>query len=316
MFLRILGLFFVVFLAGLGCGKLQSALEGAEKIPERMKETNKNLEKTSEGLRLATLNESQKNMLSPEVRSQLYPVPTGLMPSAKVFGDKALSSELVALTSLWLTRIDKIERLPKFDVNGNEVPLTSDEKYEDLVERFQYLQALSAIAGQAPQAKIEEIVLTYIQAPSQYYREAALNFIMLRAYFLRAVMIGERHLSRDLTGSGDAQLLIESQRFVDWILDQPFASALYVKTRGLNAPANYTRIQNLDLKMDLDTKKWLAEPWAQVESQLEQVLKISVRQDTGNATKDQSNFEKELKDIETLLAEAKIATKKWSETLK
>lgn len=314
MFLKwILSLLLVL---SVGCGKLQSALEGAEKIPERMKETNKNLEKTSEGIRLQALNEAQKNMLSPEVRSQLYPVPTGLMPSALKFGEYATAEELVALTNLWLTRIDKIERLPKFDSNGNEIPMTPEEQYEDLVERYQVLQALSAVAGQAPQAKVENIAQNYIMMPSQFYRPAALNFMMLRAYFLRAVLIGERHLSHDLTGSGEANLVVEQQRKVDWIIEQPFSAQLYVKTRGLKAPANYTKIQNLDLTMDLDMKLWLVEPWAQVEVQLEQILKVGARVDTGNPAKDLENYQQELKDIETVLAEAKAKTKKWIETLK
>lgn len=302
MFLRFAFALSLIFSSALGCGKLQNALDGAQK----------NLEKTSEGLRLQVLNEAQKNMLSPDNRHQLFPVPTGVMASAVKFGEAATTYELVALTNLWLTRIDKIERLPKFDLNGNSIPLTPEEQYEDLLERYQVLQALSAIAGQAPQGKVEAIAAEYIKTPSQFHRTSALNFIMLRAYFLRSVMIGERHLSHDFSGSGEARMAIESQRNVDWIMDQPFAPALWVKTRGLKTPPAYTHIQNLDLKMDDATRLWLIEPWDQIVLQLEQYMKVGVRNDTGDPAADAANYEAEQQEVEALLKEAKAAQEKWT----
>lgn len=299
---------FLLF-AGLGCSKIDSAMEG-------MKKTTANMEKTSENMRLQAMSMSIESMFSTRARAELYPVPTGVLPGASKFGQYANAQEMIDLTQVWLSRIDKIERLTKFDENGDEVPLTIEEKNADLLDRYHTFQALSAIAALAPQHKVEEIAATHIQVPGSRYRQSALNFIMLRAYFLRAVMIGEALLSKDFDNIGDAQKASEYQRQVDWIVKQPYANSLYVKTRGLTTGGNYSKIQNLDIKFDLDTKTWLVEPWEQIVTQLEQILRVTARGDTGDPARDLEIYQQELKAVETLLAEAKEKSEKWKEILK
>lgn len=298
-----------IAISGIGCGKIDSAMEG-------MKKTTQNMEKTSENMRLQAMSMSIESMFSTRARAELYPVPTGVLPGASKLGLYAHAQEMVELTQVWLSRIDKIERLTRFDENGNEVPLTIEEKNADLLDRYHTLQALSAIAALAPQQKVEEMALAHIQVPGSRYRQAALNFIMLRAYFLRAVMVGEGLLSRDFDNVGDAQKAAEYQRQIDWVLSQPYANSLHIKTRGLSTGGNYSKIQNLDLKCDLDTKTWLVEPWDQIVTQLEQILRVTARGDTGDPARDLEIYQQELKAVETLLAEAKEKSQKWKEALK
>lgn len=299
-----------------GCGKLQGVLDSAGAIPERMKETNKNLEKTSEAVRKQGMAASVESMFSARARAELYPVPVGVLPGASNFGAFASSQELVEVTNLWLARIDKTEKLTKFDEQGNEIPLSLDERNADLVERYHYFQALSAVAALAPQEKVQEIATVHIQSLGSRYRKAAQNFLMLRAYFLRTVLIGESLLSKDFTAVGEAEEAVRLQKNVDWILTQPFANTLFVKTLGLKAPGNYSKIQNLDLKMDLDTKTWLVEPWQQVQIQLEQIFRVTARGDTGDPNRDLEIYQQELKTVEALLNDAKAQNLKWKEILK
>lgn len=300
-----LSLLFTVF----GCGKIDSAMEG-------MKKTTQNMEKTSENMRLQAMSMSIESMFSERARAELYPVPVGVLPGASKFGLYANSQEMVELTQVWLSRIDKIERLTKFDEQGNEVPLTIEEKNADLLDRYHTFQALSAIAALAPQYKVEEMAAMHVQVPGSRYRQATLNFIMLRAYFLRAVMIGEAILSRDFDNVGDAQKAAEYQRQVDWIVGQPYVASLNIKTRGLSTGGNYSKIQNLEMKGDLETRNWLVEPWDQIITQLEQILRVTARGDTGDPARDLEIYQQELKAVEVLLAEAKEKAQKWKTALK
>jgi hypothetical protein len=311
-----LALLMALSTALLACDKLKKAEEAADKVPELAAKTGEmgaKMDQTNDAIRLQKMQIAMDGMLSEKSLERLYPVPTGLMPFAKVFADAAHADELVELTYAWLKEIDEVMPLKHVDpASGQEIEYTKNEKAEILKQKFGRFQALSAIAGFIPDHTLDEMIESEVLGAGRY-RETVMNILMLRAVFIRQVLLEESILKTGRFPSvGAAEKAIEYMSQVDRILRLPFRADIMIVTRGLEGPEGYNgSIANADLKMDADMMQFMTSGWGRIADITENGLSVVLRNDSEKPAINRQNYERDLRRRDRALEIAKQKANAW-----
>lgn len=221
------------------------AMSAAKKIPDKMDQTNQRmnnmleeLKKTTSAIHDQSLLIPMENIMKEENHDALSPIPFKLMPYGKKFAEVATAQELIDLTYLWLKEVD--ESLPAKDIDGNsgvELPYTKKQVANINNEKTARLIALQVIAGFAPQGIVEEIIRVHIVGTlgegSRRFEDTALAFLMLRAMFIRDVLLEESLLASPLDNMGKVEEAIKYARQIDFIARLRFVEKIHFKSHGL-----------------------------------------------------------------------------------
>ncbi len=309
------GLLVLMTLALLGCDKLNkadSALDSVAQMNTKMGEMNDGLLNTKEAVRLQKMTLCLDAMRTDYALERLFPVPTEIMPYARTFSEAATAHELVELTYLWLKEIDEITPLKKVGEDGAEVDFTAAEQARTLSQKFGRFQALSAIAGFIPAQTLDQIVHEEILGSGRY-RESALNLLMLRAVFLRQVLLEESILKKGKFASvGAAEVAVDYMSSVEKIARFPFVNEISLQTTGLTGPAGYNgSISNADLKMDADTLGFLTSGWSKIADAIENGLPIEIRNNTADPAVNKATQERDLNRKAKALSTVRAAAQAW-----
>ncbi len=130
-----IGLLFAATLLLSACGA-QKAIDNTNKIPKKLDDTIKTMEKTECTLVRGL---SFENLLKDEFARDLTPVPFDLMPFAREFGKCSSDEDLAEVTYMWMKKL-------------NEVTLDLPSPTEAQVAEFNHRKlhvysALQAVAG-------------------------------------------------------------------------------------------------------------------------------------------------------------------------
>lgn len=309
-----LTLVILVSLSLIACDKLHkadTAMDSVNGMGDKMDKTVAELENTKEKIRMQEALISLKEIISTESMDRLFPVPTGLMPFAETFAKAATPKEIFQLTYLWLKEIDEIKPLNGFDSAGKETSLSLEKQNQVLVEKFGRLQALMAIAGFAPQEKIDSMIETEIKGSGRF-RKSVLNVLMFRALFLRQILLQESLLKYGRFESvGEAEEALKYTRQLDWILRLPFRSEISARTTGLKAPAGYEVIGNLEIQMDTDTMSYMTSAWGTLAELTEKNLKLNLRSDSADLKENQAILARDQARAAAVIREAKAQAESW-----
>lgn len=121
--------------------------------------------------RLQAVSLALEGLQNPKNATTLTPIPFGLIPWARLYGENAGPEEVLRLNDRWLKKIKARE-------TGNfEAEVVNQGK-------LHLYRALQSIAGQLPEDTLNTIIDSQIQNPGPF-RAVALELLMMRAQYLR-----------------------------------------------------------------------------------------------------------------------------------
>lgn len=228
------------------CNKINNIMDGLEATPGKLDKTQQSMDETKEKLRLATLLETEREILEERNIENIIPIPTGMMAPALKFSESATPEELVRLTDVWLTGINKVTVLGGFDADGKPLTPTAETLNKDFFNKAGKLYGLMAIAGLTPQEKVIQIV--HEQLEKKNYYTATLNFLALRGYFLSKILLKEKYFSKHADSADYIETTIKYLKYLNYLNELPIEAygdgALRISTSGI-----FPNIYNLDFEM-------------------------------------------------------------------
>lgn len=265
---------------------------GLTEIPKKMDKTNGNMEKmiqnmnhTNAGIDKQAKLIPYENLLKTENTETLTPIPTRLMPFGKELAQVISSEEMVELTYLWLKEIDEVYPEHKVDANGNELPYTSDEISKINHDKMARLVGLQIIAGFLPQSVVQDMIHQQVHTGGRY-EDVVYAILMLRAQFIRDVLLEASLLSLPLNNSGKVAQAIEHNKSLDYLARLPFARKIALKTLGF-IPTESSPTEELNVEMALKN-------WQRIQTAAEQDCQVTEESITGNPAQDQQIYQQKL----------------------
>jgi hypothetical protein len=182
----------------------------------------------SDAVRLQALSLAKNDMLSKQ--NLLVPdSPAGMVDGGKQFGAHALPIELAEVEEAWMDDINQTQPDSSSNNTGGQPPADLTSKLERL--KIAKFTALQVIEGFAPQKKIEQMVQE--QIPNGRYVQAAYQVLMLRAVFIQGFRFGVALEGNNISNLGELKQAVKLTEDVEYIVRQPFASQIGIKTTML-----------------------------------------------------------------------------------
>ncbi len=156
--------------------------------------------------------------------------PTAILPAAKIFGETATPQEIIELTYAKLLEINTAPIDDSLiDPATHKFPAAVIAKSDN--EKWITFTILSAIAGMAPQAKIEQLIKENISADSRY-EHTAYNILWLRHSFIHTFMLDMSLMTEIFDGPGYYEQAFEYIDQLKYIEGLPFAGQISLKLMG------------------------------------------------------------------------------------
>jgi len=254
----------VLFLSS--CGQIQRVLDGTEKLPAQIdntnseiKKTNKNLDATSETIRLQKLDTALSEAKDPKNRTNLVPIPFDMMIACKIAAESFTSDEVVLFMKNYILKIKKQQSADSF-------PAIDDDQFQ--YNRVADYYMIMLIAGFLPDDTVKEIVTK--EADQGAYQDVMLNILKLRYDFnnsmmLKLAMLGLDPATRDAAGQyavldkdvkldtlGKIEKAMEYNDKVDYICNLNFADKIDVEFEGITHEALDPRMAKANWQIILD----------------------------------------------------------------
>lgn len=235
-------------------------IKGLNGMSKTTNEMNEGMKETNEAIRMQKLGLALEGLNKFENQQLILPLPTGLMAFGKLFGESATATEIVELTYTWTREIEEILPIQSLDKEDNMNEPTEADLNKIRLQKKARLYSLMVIAGFAQEEKVTEIINNEILGYGRY-QESALNFLALRAYFFREVML-KTSLKVDsgsdgtLDTSGKMLKALEFLTKLDRISKLPFADAVHFKISE-----KYFSLVNEEERQDEAGRQKTADMW-------------------------------------------------------
>jgi hypothetical protein len=228
-----------------GCGSVNDALNATKSMPGYMLNltdaTNAMKNQgtaTAEDLRLQKLDTGLQRMTDPANTKYLTPAPFKMFAGAEIAGEAITADELIKLTFVLLTGIDKQTpddsakvvdpKTGKLDFPDELKNSTDQKKYAELAE-------VELLAAFTPEDKINEVIQTQILSHGPY-EPWAYPLLMARINALDSYLIEESILNTHVVNVAQVELAVSRAEFIAHILRQPFVSKIKLSTYGMLIP--------------------------------------------------------------------------------
>lgn len=270
-----------------GCSKATKAIDSTNEMNDKMsrmlESTNQMNEKTSKMLdNMTILNgtvEDQpilipfESLLKQEYGKDLLPVPFDLMIFGQKYADNSKIGDLEKVFYLWMRKL-------------NDVSLDKDAPTPDDVDAFNHeklhvMMVLELVAGLMSDQKVQALIADQIYTDGRY-RDTVFQMLMLRARFLRDVLLNADLLGQPMVSVG---MLEESVKYADsleLLARLPFCRSLSVEISGFMPPQGEVS-ETFDPAM---AKKM----WEKIKRNAEGSLRLSEKDLSGSTDKDHQLF--------------------------
>lgn len=259
-----LGLVFGLTLVLGGCGA-KDAIDGTKQMPGKMDrmlgEMNRTNGKVEQQCAVLTFD----GMLKEEYGRELIPIPFDLMAFAREFGKCASDEQVVELVYIWVKRLNEVTM---------ELPAPTEEQTNQFNHRKLHIySALQAMSGLLEQPKLERIIDREIYGAGRY-QDSALTMLMLRAQFLRDVLLEASLFSEGLTNVGKVEKAVEYAEQIEYLARLAFSPEIGVTVTGFIAPMDdvkesfdpavalktWRKIKVKAERLSLEMKSWTGKP--------------------------------------------------------
>lgn len=218
--------------------QMQTVGGSIDSVSSSMKETNEGIKYTKDAIRKQTIALAIKEILAPENNTYVSPgntLPTGEIPSGKLFAEVATPEEIAGIFFLWLTEINQGQVDPPTSANK--------EKIDNL--KWIKLTALQVIAGFLPEAKLNEILTTQKEG---VYAESVINILLLRHVFIATYLLDVGTLAATKINQAEYQAGLEAIEGLKFIEGQRGASEFALKLYGFSDEQGLGLNQTVELK--------------------------------------------------------------------
>lgn len=185
---------------------------------------------------------------------KLSPIPSQLMPWAQKFAQAIPAKDFAELTYLWLKEIREVNPLKELDKEGNEIDFTSAQVNRINRVKLGRFYALLSVCGFLSDEKVNEIIDLHIKKYSRF-EKTAYKILMMRAQFIRDVLLDQSLLSEPLSTVGEVKETMMYIGQLDFVARLPFKSKVSYKVDGFLKPMEPSIEEALDPKMMLSLLK-------------------------------------------------------------
>lgn len=239
--------------------KMTSGMEttnaGMKEMIQGMGTTNANMREMIRGMDATVVGINDQRVLLPFEQlmneanyERLSPIPSQLMPWGQKLAQAIPVKDFAELVYLWLKEIREVNPIKAQDKEGNELDYTPAEISRINKVKLGRFYALQTVCGFLPDEKVTEIIDLHIKQYSRF-EKVAYKILMMRAQFIRDILLQESLLSEPLSSVGvikEAMMYVEK---LDFIALLPFKSKISYKIDGFLAPMDTNIEEKLDPKM-------------------------------------------------------------------
>ena len=300
--------------ASVGCSKLEKSLNNAAEMGDILGRTDGKIGKTVDGIHKQSLLLAVNELTKQVNMEKISPAPTALMPAAKVFAQEATPEEVVEFTHAWLKEIEEVAPMKDVDANGEEKPYSEAKLNEIRSGKMGRLYGLMAIAGFLSDEKLDQIGDQYVSSFDRF-QYTALKIHMMRALFLRDILISSSLLSDSLFNSGSMFKAVEYMKQLEHVVTKPYANKIFLKV--IDKSMKPAVMNDIDVKMDQETKNSMTvELWDRILNQALSTRQSLVPEEWG-ITKDlnQRTYQEELARQDQAIDLIKQEKAKWDQKL-
>ncbi len=233
---------------------------GLNSMPKRTQDMSDKMDKTNDAIHKQTLVAALEQIDKADNQRFTYPIPTGVMAAAKVFGEEVHADELIEFTYLRLKELEEVQPAYGMDADGYAIDLTAEQKDGMRLQLKARLSGLQAIVSFAQDEKIEAIIQTEINGHGRY-EETAYKLLALRANFIRDILL---KLSLNLGVEGEtlsnSGMMKEAVKYLvklDKISKLEFADQIKIDLKNDGNPD----LIKFTEKQDLEGRQMTAELW-------------------------------------------------------
>lgn len=233
-----------------------AGLNGMSKTTAAMSDK---MSETNEAIRLQKMGIALDNLEKPQNQARISPIPSGLMAWAKIFAEAATPDELMEFTYLSLKAIEEVNPATGLDQDGVPPNYTDADKLRVRLEKTASLSGLMAITCFVQDGKVEAIIAQ--NYPRGRYAETAMNFLALRAAFIRDTILAQSlNIRADspkvLTNSGMMTEALKYLYKLERISRASFADEIQVKVQE-----KQYNLMSFEEKQDAAGLKATADMW-------------------------------------------------------
>ncbi len=237
----------------MGCGQIQRIMDGTEKLPDQIAETNKGMRDTNESIRQQKIGVALSEMQKKSNREYLTPIPGDMIPFGKIMAEALTPDEALLFIKDYFKKINEENfenRYPRVDsLTPEGQTLLASFDHDKIAD----LMMITIVAGYLPDSTLNQMIL--IEAEQGAYREILYQTLMLRVSFNNDLMLNAGVMGEKLSTLGKIKKAIEYNSKVEFVARLNFVDQVELKITGFSVPAmNETISKKFDKGLAL--KNW------------------------------------------------------------
>lgn len=271
--MRILMSALLTLVVCVGCSKATKAIDSTNQMNDKMSQMLKNMETLNGTVEDQPILIPFESLLKQEYGKDLLPVPYDLMIFGQKYADNSKIGDLEKVFYLWMRKLN--------DVSLNKDAPTPDDIDAFNHEKLHVMMVLELVAGLISDQKVQDLIADQVYTDGRY-RDTVFQMLMLRARFLRDVLLNGDLLGQPMVSVGMLEDSVKYANSVEILARLPFARSLSVDISGFMPPQGEVA-ETFDPAM---AKKL----WVKIKTNAERSLHVSEKDLSGSTTKDQSLF--------------------------
>ncbi len=241
------------------CGQVQRILDGTEKLPSQIQETNAGMKKTNEGIRMQKIGEAFKVMSDENNRKTLSPIPSNMMAAAKIMAEALTAEEAVLFVKNYVIKVNE-------EIFTDTYPWIDEESDAGIIEKAKFmlnkaadLQMITLVSGFLPDETLKQIIEE--EGDQGAYRDMQFAILKMRSTFYSDVMLDAGLIGggKKLETLGQIEKASEYADKIDFICKLDFADQISMKITGFDEKLNERLSMPLEKSMGLALWKRILE---------------------------------------------------------
>lgn len=249
----------IMILALSSCGQIKNIMDGTEKLPSQIQETNNGMAKTNEAIRLQKIGVALGIMQDPKNRVTLAPIPSDMMSGGKIMGESLHADEALLFVKNYLVKINEVSFADTYPLADEGTEEGQKLKFAFMMDKLADLSMLIVVSGNIPDDLIEQMVVE--QSEQGAYRDILFQLLKMRAAYYSDMMLHAAMLDGDkkLETLGQIEKAMEYAGKLDYICDLEFVPQIAMKISAFDEKKNAKLSESLDPKVCSDLWKKIQE---------------------------------------------------------
>lgn len=233
------------------CSKMNDALDMPDKMDGMSAKMDGMKEKMGSLERLTKVSESVKALKDEKNYKILSPIPSDLIPWAKIAAENMLvDDELVPFIYINMKQIST----SRFDDNNPGLAYDDPAAIKFEMNKVGLFNGLAAVCGFLPEEKVTAILNRL--STSEEYSKTALAILAMRYYFIQNVLMAEKYKEAELVDMGAIEEAIKYNLSLERINTLNFVDEIKTAVNIFVAIPEYNDALSLVVDKDASNKNW------------------------------------------------------------